>query len=96
MKKLFIVLAIMALFAGMATAKLTVATPTYELSAADRGNAVIWFDDMEGDVSGYSTVDFSAGAAPHFHAATYMAYEGTYSWWCGNFDYDADGGYGNS
>jgi hypothetical protein len=25
-----------------------------------------------------------------------MAYEGTYSWWCGNFDYDTDGGYGNS
>jgi hypothetical protein len=24
-----------------------------------------------------------------------MAYEGERSWWCGNFDYDMDGGYGN-
>ena len=96
MKKLFIVLAVLALCVGAASAKLTEATPTYELSTPDRGNAVIWFDDMEGDVSAYSTADFSAGAAPHFHAATYMAYEGTYSWWCGNFDYDTDGGYGNS
>jgi len=25
-----------------------------------------------------------------------MAWEGTYSWWCGSFDYDTDGGYGNA
>ncbi len=96
MKKLFIVLAIMALCAGMASAKLTVATSTYELQAPSRENVVFFFDDIEGDVSGWSSTDFSAGAAPHFHLDTYMAYEGTYSWWCGNFDYDADGGYGNS
>ncbi len=86
MKKLLIVLAIMALCTGIASAKLTEAKPVYEFGTPDRGNAVIWFDDMEGDVSGYTTVDFSAGAAPHFHLDTYMAYEGTYSWWCGNFD----------
>ena len=96
MKKLFIVVAIMALFAGMATAKLTVATPTHELQGPSRTNELFWYDDMEGDVSGWSSTDFSAGAAPHFHQDTYMAYEGTYSWWCGNFDYDTDGGYGNS
>jgi len=97
MKKLFIVLAIMALFAGMATAKLTVATPTHELQGPSRTNTLFWFDDMEGDVSGYSTSDLSAGAAPHFHWDAYMAYGGAgMSWWCGNFDYDADGGYGNS
>ena len=56
----------------------------------------VWHDDMEGGVSGWSTVDFTATAVPHFHADTYMGYEGEYSWWCGNFDYDADGGYGNS
>jgi len=96
MKRLVIVLAIMALFAGMATAKLTVATPTYELQGPSRENEVFWFDDMEGDVSGYSSVDFTAGATPHFHLDTYMAYEGTgMSWWCGTFDYDTDGGYGN-
>ena len=96
MKKLFMALAVLALFMGTASAKLTEAKPTYEFSTPDRGNAVIWYDDMEGDVSEYSTADFSAGAAPHFHVDTYMAYEGTYSWWCGNFDYDTDGGYGNS
>ncbi len=55
----------------------------------------VWHDDMEGDVSGWTSVDFTATAVPHFHWDTYMAFEGT-SWWCGNFDYDADGGYGNS
>jgi hypothetical protein len=95
MKRLVIVLAIMALFAGMATAKLTVATPTHEFEGPSRDNVLFWFDDMEGDVSGWSTTDFSAGAAPHFHMDAYMAYEGAMSWWCGNFDYDADGGYGN-
>ena len=95
MKRLVIVLAIMALFAGMATAKLTVATPTHELQQPSRDNVLFWFDDMEGDVSGYSTSDLSAGAAPHFHWDAYMAFDGM-SWWCGNFDYDTDGGYGNS
>ena len=97
MKKMFIVLAVLALFVGSASAKLTVAKPVYELSTPDRGNAVVWFDDMEGDVSAYSSVDMSAGAAPHWHWDTYMAFGGTgQSWWCGNFDYDTDGGYGNS
>jgi hypothetical protein len=53
MKKLFIVLAVLALCAGVTSAKLTEATPTHELSTPDRGNAVIWYDDMEGDVSAY-------------------------------------------
>ena len=95
MKKILIVLAVMALFAGMASAKLTVATATHELRESNRANAVFWCDDIEGDVSAWSSVDFSAGAAPHFHWDTYMAFAGQ-SWWCGNFDYDADGGYGNS
>ncbi len=95
MSRLFIVLTIMALFAGMATAKLNVATPASELEGPSRTNTVFWFDDMEGDVSGWSSVDLSAGAAPHFHWDTYMAFAGQ-SWWCGSFDYDADGGYGNS
>jgi hypothetical protein len=33
---------------------------------------------------------------PHFHRDTYLAYEGSYSWWCGTFEYDEDGGYGNN
>ncbi len=95
MKKLFIVLAIMTLFAGMASAKLNVAVPTYELQEPSRVNDLFWFDDMESGVNGWTTVDYTVGAMPHFHWDTYMAYDGTYSWWCGTFDYDADGGYGN-
>ena len=58
-------------------------------------SVVYWFDDMEGDVSEWTTADWTAGAAPHFHLDSYMVYEGENSWWCGSFDYDADGGYGN-
>ena len=64
-------------------------------SVANPAPPFVWHDDMEGDISGYTTVDLTAGAAPHFHWDTYMAYEG-HSWWVGTFDYDTDGGYGNS
>ncbi|MCK4511377.1 hypothetical protein KAW64_06530 [bacterium] len=56
---------------------------------------VVWHDDMESGINGWFSVDFTAGAAPHFHWDTYMAYEGM-SWWCGTFDYDMDGGYGDN
>jgi len=96
MKRLVIVLAIMALFVGMASAKLTVATPTSELEGSSGTRVVdFWFDDMEGGNTGWTTADLTATATLHFHWDTYMAYDGT-SWWCGSFDYDLDGGYGNS
>jgi hypothetical protein len=79
-----------------AGAKLRLATPTQSLSQPRYPNTVFWEDDIEGDTSEWSTYDFSSGATPHFHADTYMAYEGDYSWWCGTFAYDGDGGYGNS
>jgi hypothetical protein len=59
-------------------------------------NTQFFFDDMESMAPGWTHGDFTATAAPHFHVDTYLAYSGTYSWWCGTFDYDADGGYGNS
>jgi hypothetical protein len=62
---------------------------------ANPGPEVFWFDDIEGDVSEWGSIDFTAGAAPHFHLDSYMVYEGEDSWWCGSFDYDTDGGYGN-
>ncbi len=96
MKRLVIVLAIMALFAGMATAKLTVGTPMSELQGPSGTRDVFWHDDVEGGVNEWTSIDLTATAVPHFHLDTYMAYEGTYSWWCGCFDYDTDGGYGNS
>jgi hypothetical protein len=96
MKRLVIVLAVLAL-ACMASAKLTVATPATELQGPNRANVQFWFDDIESGVNGWTSADLTATAVPHFHWDTYMAFMGTgYSWWCGNFDYDADGGYGNS
>ena len=84
-------------FAVTATARTTAADYTENVSPPDsRSPIILFFDDMESGVGGWTTVDNTAGAAPHFHLDTYMAYEGTYSWWCGTFDYDADGGYGNS
>jgi hypothetical protein len=53
-----------------------------------------WYDDVESGINGWMTSDLTATAVPHFHWDTYLAYEG-HSWWCGNFDYDSDGGYGN-
>ncbi|MFH1864961.1 MAG: hypothetical protein ABIK85_03690, partial [Candidatus Eisenbacteria bacterium] len=55
----------------------------------------VWHDDMEGDVSSWASVDFTGGVAPHFHWDAYLAFDGM-SWWCGSFDYDADGGYGDN
>ncbi len=95
MRKLAITLAVLALSLGTAAAKLEVARPAVELREPGRYNTVFWFDDMEGDVSQYRTVSFIPCIPNHFHVDTYMAYEGTHSWWCGTFDYDTDGGYGN-
>jgi hypothetical protein len=71
------------------------------LLANPAGNTVLFLDDIEGDVGDWTTVDHTAFASPHFHLDTYCAfddpaYDEDYSWWCGTFDYDADGGYGNS
>jgi hypothetical protein len=61
-----------------------------------RSTEVVWFDDIEGDVSGWCSVDLTAVSTPRFHWDSYMAFGGSgSSWWCGTFDYDADGGYGN-
>jgi len=57
--------------------------------------ALFWFDDMESGINGWTTVDETSTATPHFHVDTYMAYD-TNHWWCGSFAYDTNGGYGNS
>ncbi|MCK4511541.1 hypothetical protein KAW64_07375 [bacterium] len=80
------------LLAGLLALAMTAAVP---LAASANPSPSFWHDDMESGMSGWWTADFTAGAAPHFHWDTYMAYEGERSWWCGNFDYDANGGYGN-
>ena len=55
----------------------------------------VWYDDIESGDNGWTHGDLTTGASPHFHVDTYLAYSGS-SWWCGNFDFDADGGYGNN
>ena len=85
-----------ALACSPAAARKFVATPTYDPQPDRYPNVVFWADDIEGDVSGWSTADFTAGASPHFHIDSYLAYEGSFSWWCGTFAYDTEGGYGNS
>ncbi len=83
--------------AATATANTTVADYTEDVHTRDlRNRVILFFDDMESGVGGWTSVDNTATSTPHFHLDTFMAYEDTYSWWCGNFDYDADGGYGNS
>jgi hypothetical protein len=62
---------------------------------------LLWYDDHSDGPGDWSSADLTATAAAHFHIDTYLAFddplhETDYSWWCGNFDYDADGGYGNS
>ena len=61
---------------------------------------IIWYDDMTDGPGDWTHEDLSAGHETRFHIDTYLAFddplhETDYSWWCGNFDYDADGGYGN-
>jgi len=100
MKKLLIVLAVLAFGAGMATAKLQVvppATATDEISTRTAGqpSTVFLYDNIEAGNMGWTHGDNTA-LPPRFHVDTYMAYGGSgHSWWSGNFDYDADGGYGN-
>ncbi len=82
----------------MSAARAPEAMPAQEdrrSSPRTRGQ-ILFFDDMESGTNGWTTTDeFSMDA--HFHVDTYLAYGGTgSSWWCGTFDYDADGGYGNS
>lgn len=63
-----------------------------------RPESTVWSDDIESGENGWTHGDMTTHP-PHFHTDTYMAYTqggSTTSWWCGNFDYDEDGGYGNN
>ena len=102
MKKLLIVLAVLALGVGMATAKTMVVPPTTDTDqigtrVLGQPSTLFLYDNIEsGNINGWTHGDYTATTVAHFHVDTYMAYAGTYSWWCGNFAYDADGGYANS
>ena len=72
------------------------AEPAVDASASlGRGQTVLFYDDMEGGAPGWTALDTSLQPT-RFHVDPYMAYgDAGYSWWCGTFDYDEDGGYGN-
>jgi len=94
MRRLVIVLCVLALACGVAVAKVGLDTPTNDVRTPGRFHMVFWGDDIDSGAPGWTHGDGTATAVAHFHVDTYMAYAGS-SWWCGNFDYDADGGYGN-
>jgi len=62
-----------------------------------RSPIVLFFDDMESGVNGWTSVDNTATSIPKFHLDTYYAYQGTYSWWCGeqNAAFAGGDGYAN-
>jgi hypothetical protein len=100
MKRLVMSLIVLALAAGVASAT----HPAVETAIIDRDAVspirltTFWSDDMESGENGWTHGDWTAtGSPPRFHVDTYMAYgDAGHSWWCGSFDYDADGGYGNN
>ena len=70
-------------------------------SSANPGPHVYWFDDMESGEGEWTHYDNTAGIEAAFHVDSYLAYddplvEEDLSWWCGTFEYDTDGGYGNT
>jgi hypothetical protein len=101
MRVFLAVLAGLALCVGAATAKLLLDTTTaIDLGDQSQGRSrtvVFFYDNIESGNTGWTHGDYTTTAVPHFHVDTYMAYGGSgHSWWCGNFNYDADGGYGNN
>jgi hypothetical protein len=95
MNRVILVLAAVMLLASATSARIELETATHDLRGPSRANVLYWYDDIESGVGAWQTIDNTASASPHFHVDTYLAYAGTYSWWCGNFNYDTDGGYGN-
>ena len=87
--------------AVVASASVTreVAAPTTDVDyKVSRTPIILFFDDMESGTNGWTSTDNTAGASTQFHLDTYLAYEGDYSWWCGQLDPSMSGGdgYGNS
>jgi len=74
------------------------ALPSYEYYSPARGSQTLFFDDMESGTNGWTSVDNTGTLSARFHLDTYLAHEGTYSWWCGeiNPEFSGGDGYGNS
>jgi len=95
MKKLVIALAVLALCAGVASAKLNVENAT-EFTGPSRANTTYGYWDMS-DATGFVTIDETATAVAHFHVSNFTAgFDGSDYWYCGDPGITVDGGYGNS
>lgn len=97
MRTLAITLMILVLAVGVALGDhppLNVAHPPLVTGSGDPPS-VIWFDDLEPVAHPGWTHGSYVVPGPHFHVDTYLACSGDFSWWCGTFAYDANGGYGN-
>jgi hypothetical protein len=95
---LLITTALITTAAAEAVARTSVADPALPHRRRDeRSPTVLFFDDMESGGDGWTHADRTAGAVPKFHLDTYYAYQGTYSWWCGeqNLSFSGGNGYGN-
>ncbi len=71
---------------------------TYRVNEHEaRSPVIVFLDDMEAGENGWTHVDNTAGAGTKFHLDSYYAYEGAYSWWCGELDagYSSGDGYDN-
>ncbi len=98
-----VLLLLAALLASTAEARRDEAVPVWDPQNANRINVDFWYDDIEGDVSGWSSVDNTAFATPKFHIDTYLAcdlpgHTGPNAWWCGelNGTFAGGDGYANS
>jgi hypothetical protein len=85
--------------AALGSAPKNVSQWTFDVNSPKaRSPVIVFFDDMESGENGWTHVDNTAAVGIKFHLDSYYAYEGTYSWWCGelNPSFDSGDGYGNS
>ncbi len=94
MRTIIVSLAILALCAGVASAKIQTETAT-QFTGPNRVNTMYEYFDMS-DATGFVTIDETATFVPHWHIDNFAAhmYDATDYWYCGSFAYDANGGYG--
>ncbi len=82
-------------FAALAGARLQEADySTYVPQHGSRSPIILFFDDMEGGTNGWTSTDNTTSATPKFHLDGYYAYQGSYSYWCGEMNAGFAGGDG--
>ncbi len=94
---ILLVLVVLSL-AAVAGARLTEADyTTYVPQHGARSPIILFFDDMEGGTNGWTSTDNTTSAVTKFHLDTYNAYQGTYSYWCGEMNpaFASGDGYAN-